>query len=683
MSYRQAPLPTGRPGRRGRRGTPERGGPPVGPIAAAVVLLVVLAVGLYLWQPWAGSKKSGSGNGGSTSSGKSKSAATAETFAKAWSARDFSGVDFVGDVTPAQVKTEFDTLTKNLRADAVAVTAGDVAPVAGNDNSVQADRATLHVTWTLPAGQAWSYDTAVELDDVNDVWRVNWLPSVVLPSLDPGDTLRYTKVDAKRATILDGAGQPLIVNRPVVDVGIEPSKAGPVGLDAAAKQMAAAAHVDEASLAKRLKAATPDQFVDVITLRDPDFAPVAAAVNAVPGVVLHHLELPLSPSHDFARALLGSVGSVTAEIVDKSKGRYVAGDVAGLSGLEKEFDETLGGTPGYRVDIVHPSSGGSAPLPTAVASRPAVDGKPLSTTLDQRVQNAADQALASVPDQPSALVAVRISTGQVVAVANGPDGGGFDTALLGQVPPGSAFKIVTTAALLQGGLDVNAPVSCKPVEVVGGRSFHNYEGEALGNPPFKTDFAQSCNTAFISLSSKVAGSALPDAASALGIGACWSLGTTAYRGSVPTPKTDVDLAAASFGQGATLVSPVSLAIAAATVARGSLVPPQLVVGGSAAASCSAPPATALSSSVFTQLRALMRLVVTSGTATVLAGAPGGPVMAKTGTAEFGSASPPQTHAWLVGYQGDVAFAVYVQEGKSGGTVAAPVALKFLQNLAAG
>jgi cell division protein FtsI/penicillin-binding protein 2 len=58
-------------------------------------------------------------------------------------------------------------------------------------------------------------------------------------------------------------------------------------------------------------------------------------------------------------------------------------------------------------------------------------------------------------------------------------------------------------------------------------------------------------------------------------------------------------------------------------------------------------------------------------------------MAKTGTAEFGSASPPQTHAWLVGYQGDVAFAVYVQEGKSGGTVAAPVALKFLQNLAAG
>ncbi len=674
MSYRQAPTPTGR---RGRSSLGHR--PPAGPLVVGIALAVALAVGLYLWQPWAGSSKSSADNGGSTSSGsKSGSAAAADAFAKAWTAREFSGVALVGDVTPAHVKSEFDTLTKNLRAGAVTVTAGTAQPLAGNDN---ADRAALHVSWTLPGGQTWAYDSAVELDKVAGTWRVNWLPSVVLPSLDPGDTLRYTKVEAKRATILDGAGQPLIANRPVVDIGILPSKAG--DLDAAAKQIAAITHVDEAALAARLKAASPDQFVEVITLRDGDFAPLAGAVGAVPGVVLHHVDLPLSPTHDFARALLGTVGPVTKEIVDNSKGRYVAGDIGGLSGLEKEFDATLGGTPGYQVDIVHPSSGGSAPLPTTVANKPAVEGQPLRTTLDQKVELAADQALASVSDQPSALVAVRISTGQVVAVANGPSGGGFDTALLGQVPPGSAFKIVTTAALLQGGLDVNAPVPCKPVEVVGGKSFHNYEGETLADPPFKTDFAQSCNTAFVSLSSKVAGSTLPDTARALGIGACWSLGTAAYRGSVPTPKTDVDLAATSFGQGATLVSPVSLAIAAATVARGSYLPPQLVLGGSAP-SCdgSAPPAAALSSSVFTQLRTLMRLVVTSGTATVLAGAPGGPVMAKTGTAEFGSANPPQTHAWLIGFQGDIAFAVYVETGKSGGTVAAPVALKFLQNLAA-
>jgi cell division protein FtsI/penicillin-binding protein 2 len=66
----------------------------------------------------------------------------------------------------------------------------------------------------------------------------------------------------------------------------------------------------------------------------------------------------------------------------------------------------------------------------------------------------------------------------------------------------------------------------------------------------------------------------------------------------------------------------------------------------------------------------------------MAGTPGGPVHGKTGTAEHGSKNPPETHAWFVGYQGDVAFAVLVEEGKSGGEVAAPVAKDFLTELAA-
>ena len=57
--------------------------------------------------------------------------------------------------------------------------------------------------------------------------------------------------------------------------------------------------------------------------------------------------------------------------------------------------------------------------------------------------------------------------------------------------------------------------------------------------------------------------------------------------------------------------------------------------------------------------------------------------ARPGTAEFGSKNPPETHAWFVGYQGDVAFAVLVEKGKSGGSVAAPVAKDFLTALAAG
>jgi cell division protein FtsI/penicillin-binding protein 2 len=72
---------------------------------------------------------------------------------------------------------------------------------------------------------------------------------------------------------------------------------------------------------------------------------------------------------------------------------------------------------------------------------------------------------------------------------------------------------------------------------------------------------------------------------------------------------------------------------------------------------------------------MMAAVVTSGTAAG-AGLPSG-TFGKTGTAEFGTANPPQTHAWFIGYRGDLAFAVIVVGGGVGGDVAAPVAARFL------
>jgi cell division protein FtsI/penicillin-binding protein 2 len=79
---------------------------------------------------------------------------------------------------------------------------------------------------------------------------------------------------------------------------------------------------------------------------------------------------------------------------------------------------------------------------------------------------------------------------------------------------------------------------------------------------------------------------------------------------------------------------------------------------------------------------MMQAVVTSpvGTATG-AGLPAG-TLGKTGTAEFGNANPPQTDAWFIGYRGDLAFAVLVVGGGVGGTVAAPIAAKFLNAVAA-
>jgi cell division protein FtsI/penicillin-binding protein 2 len=78
------------------------------------------------------------------------------------------------------------------------------------------------------------------------------------------------------------------------------------------------------------------------------------------------------------------------------------------------------------------------------------------------------------------------------------------------------------------------------------------------------------------------------------------------------------------------------------------------------------------------LRVLMRQVVTQGTAAP-AGLPG-KVGGKTGTAEFGTGDPLPTHAWFIGFRGDLAFAVVVEDGGVGGRVAAPVAARFLNGL---
>ena len=98
----------------------------------------------------------------------------------------------------------------------------------------------------------------------------------------------------------------------------------------------------------------------------------------------------------------------------------------------------------------------------------------------------------------------------------------------------------------------------------------------LGTVPFRTDFAQSCNTAFVGSAGKVSAAQLADAAKALGYGAAAGLGVQAFGGSVPTSGDAVEHAADMIGQGKVLASPLSVATASASVAAGTPVTPRLV-----------------------------------------------------------------------------------------------------------
>jgi cell division protein FtsI/penicillin-binding protein 2 len=268
------------------------------------------------------------------------------------------------------------------------------------------------------------------------------------------------------------------------------------------------------------------------------------------------------------------------------------------------------------------------------------------------------------------------STGELLAVVNTPFDG-YNRALLGRYPPGSTFKVVTAAALLAGGLRPGDPVDCPKEAKVGGRTFGNFEDEVLGRIPFSSAFANSCNTAFVQQAAKrLTGDELLAAAGRFGFGADPSPGVPAVTSRVPAPSDRADLAAEAFGQGRVTASPLQMATVAATVAEGRWRQPRLVAGD--AGDSPREPPEPLDGGVAATLRTLMRQVVTEGTAAP-AGLPA-KVGGKTGTAEFGRGDPLPTHAWFIGFRGDLAFSVVVDGGGVGGKVAAPAAARFLRGL---
>jgi len=524
-------------------------------------------------------------------------------------------------------------------------------------------------TWDLAAAPDWTYDATLDLREGKNGWQVVSEPTIVHPELGKGQHLVLHRSLPDRAPITDASGAPLFAPTEVVNVGVDPGKV--TDLPALASALSAATGIAADQITSDVQKAKPGQFVSVITLRRPDFEKIRAQVFDLPGAVFPTSTRLLAPSSRFAIGLLGRVGAATAEVIEQSKDhgspRYADGDQLGLSGLQRAFQEQLAGTPGFTVTVVTTDAGTSdqGRQIGSVAPKP---GTPVQTPLIPAVQNAADAAVAGQP-LPTHLVAVRPGTGEILAVSSNT---AADTgnALGGHFPPGSAMKTMTATALLSAGsLTPDSPVACPGTTVVDGREFENENKFDLGTVPLRTAFAQSCNTTFIQQAMNLPDGALSEAAKSYGIGSDWKLPVGIFSGAVPATSTGTTKAADAIGQGEVLMSPAALALVAAGIASGKPAPPVEVVG--AAPAGATPPGP--QPQVLDPLRSMMREVVLSGTAKALAGR--GEVYGKTGTAEFGSKTPPDAHGWFMGYQlggpqGDIAFAVLVEGGQSSSTAVA-------------
>ncbi|QHA05192.1 penicillin-binding protein [Streptomyces broussonetiae] len=341
-----------------------------------------------------------------------------------------------------------------------------------------------------------------------------------------------------------------------------------------------------------------------------------------------------------------------------------------LDQLRERYGDKAGGTAGVELAIRHEGNDADTPLLTLAAGRP---GR-LRTTLSAGVQAAAEAAVQTYAE--SSVVAVKPSTGEILAVAN-HRADGFNAAFLGTLAPGSTMKILSAATLIDAGLTTaNGPAPCPPSAVWQSQTFHNLKDLAPDeNATLSESFARSCNTAFVKFADEVKVDSLTrEAQERFGIGGDWKVGVPSFDGRVPA-SGGPDTAANLIGQGQVQMNPLDMASVTATATTGTFRQPVIVPLGLDGRD----PARArgLSSGTVGQLRAMMSRTAHNGTAAGVMAGLGGDIGAKTGSAEVDGQA--RSNSWFTAYRSDVAAAAMTQDGGHGIDAAGPIVASVLRN----
>jgi peptidoglycan glycosyltransferase len=348
-------------------------------------------------------------------------------------------------------------------------------------------------------------------------------------------------------------------------------------------------------------------------------------------------------------------------------------------------------------------------------------GGNVATTIVPRVQQAAWDALQQGCNGPckGSVVALDPSTGKILAMVSAPS---YDPNLLAthdteaqgtawevlrddpnspltnraiaeRYPPGSTFKVITTAAALQAGISENEPLTAAPQIPLPNSTatLENYGGNPCGNAPtapLREAFERSCNTAFVQLGIRLGGDALRSTADAFGFDAVPAPIPLQVAESTVGPMSDAAaVGMSSMGQKDVAVTPLQNAMIAAGIANsGVVMQPYLVdrLEGPDLADISTTAPQQQRRAVSPQVAAkLTDLMIAAEKFTQQNGAiPGVQIASKTGTAEHGTDprnTPP--HAWYIAFapaqNPKVAVAVVVENGgdrlsATGGALAAPI-----------
>ncbi len=326
----------------------------------------------------------------------------------------------------------------------------------------------------------------------------------------------------------------------------------------------------------------------------------------LPGVLTEVQPVRDYLDHGSAAHLIGYLGEITEEELAEQKDyAYRGGDLIGKTGLEKSFEAYLRGTKGRRlveVDV-------QGKLLRQLQVDPPLPGNKVYLTIDQNLQQAADEAFG---DASGAVVAIDIHNGDILAMVSRPTfnpsifargiAGDEWKALAsdsrhplqnkvigGLYPPGSTFKmIVALAALREGIVSSHRTVDCRGDFVIGGARFRCWSKNGHGPTDLNKALRESCDVWFYQIGLELGIDKLSAAAKEFGLGAPVGYPLPGERsGVVPSqqwkrenynkPWYAGETVITSIGQGFVLSTPLQLAVMTAAIAnKGKVFVPQVI-----------------------------------------------------------------------------------------------------------
>jgi penicillin-binding protein 2 len=547
-------------------------------------------------------------------------------------------------------------------------------------------------------------------------WKLQVIDSDKYGQMAERNRVRSIPVIAPRGRMLDRDGRVLVDNYPSFSVLL--LRDDPTAIERSLPTIAEGLGLSLDDL--------KEQIINTQAL--PKFQPIVIKPEATPGDVAfiesHRADIPALEMlmvqrrrylpGGFMAAASGYVGEVSEQQIESSNGKLRPGDIAGKSGLERQYNDLLVGTDGMRRVIVNSVGKEMGRL----SEQEAIPGKQIQLTIDYDLQQIAEDNMAG---KKGAVVALDPRTGEVLAFVSRPAADPNDFAVRiskeewqhlnedpdhplmnrvtqAQLAPGSTFKVIMAAAMLESkAVPESFTAFCPGYANFYGRQFKCwvYGKSSHGAVSLHGAIVHSCDVFFYNVGQRMGIDTIAKYAKMFGLGAKTGIDLPSEEtGLVPSeewvqrvfhhkwyPGSTISVA---IGQGAVTTTPVQLAYAIGGIASGGVFKqPHLLKDAPHVGETRVP----LSEHTVEEVTEGMYGVVNEGGTAAASRLQGVEFCGKTGSAQVMSnaergkigkaASKGKDNAWFVGFaprrDPEIVVSVLVEGGEHGASAAAPIA----------